>query len=92
MSIETITLEEALELFKLPRTLGEYEGKTVTVGTGRFGPYIHNNGIYASLPKTIDPLEITLDEAIELFIQNKKKMPKPKNILRNLRRNLNWRF
>lgn len=76
MSIETITLEEALDLFKLPRTLGEYEGKTVTVGTGRFGPYIHNNGIYASLPKTIDPLEITLDEAIEL-IQN-KKMPKPK--------------
>ena len=71
MSIETITLEEALDLFKLPRTLGEYEGKTVTVGTGRFGPYIHNNGIYASLPKTIDPLEITLDEAIEL-IQNKK--------------------
>lgn len=90
MSIETITLEEALDLFKLPRTLGEYEGKTVTVGTGRFGPYIHNNGIYASLPKTIDPLEITLDEAIEL-IQN-KKMLKPKNILRNLRRNLNWRF
>ena len=55
MSIETITLEEALDLFKLPRTLGEYEGKTVTVGTGHFEPYIHNNGIYASLPKTIDP-------------------------------------
>ena len=79
MSIETITLEEALDLFKLPRTLGEYEGKTVTVGTGRFGPYIHNNGIYASLPKTIDPLEITLDEAIEL-IQNKKDAEAKKHI------------
>ena len=79
MSIETITLEEALDLFKLPRTLGEYEGKTVTVGTGRFGPYIHNNGIYASLPKTIDPLEITLDEAIEL-IQNKKDAEAQKHI------------
>ena len=79
MSIETITLEEALDLFKLPRTLGEYEGKTVTVGTGRFGPYIHNNGIYASLPKTIDPLEITLDEAIEL-IQNKKDTEAKKHI------------
>ena len=71
MSIETVTLEEALELFKLPRTLGEYEGKTVTVGTGRFGPYVYNNGMYASLPKTTDPLEITLEEAIQL-IQNKK--------------------
>ena len=79
MSIETITLEEALDLFKLPRTLGEYGGKTVTVGTGRFGPYIHNNGIYASLPKTIDPLEITLDEAIEL-IQNKKDAEAKKHI------------
>ena len=79
MSIETITLEEALDLFKLPLTLGEYEGKTVTVGTGRFGPYIHNNGIYASLPKTIDPLEITLDEAIEL-IQNKKDAEAKKHI------------
>ena len=79
MSIETITLEEALDQFKLPRTLGEYEGKTVTVGTGRFGPYIHNNGIYASLPKTIDPLEITLDEAIEL-IQNKKDAEAKKHI------------
>ena len=79
MSIETITLEEALDLFKLPRTLGEYEGKTVTVGTGRFGPYIHNNGIYVSLPKTIDPLEITLDEAIEL-IQNKKDAEAKKHI------------
>ena len=79
MSIETITLEEALELFKLPRTLGEYEGKTVTIGTGRYGPYVHNNGMYTSLPKTIDPLEITLAEAIQL-IQEKKDAEAQKHI------------
>ena len=72
MSIETITLEEALELFKLPRTLGEYEGKTVTVGNGRFGPYIYNNNMYTSLPKTMDPMAITLEEAIELILKKKE--------------------
>ena len=72
MSIETITLEEALELFKLPRTLGEYEGKTVTVGNGRFGPYIYNNNMYTSLPKTIDPMAITLKEAIDLILKKKE--------------------
>ena len=66
MSIETITLEEALELFKLPRTLGQYEGKTVTVGAGRFGPYVYIAGVYVSL-KTQDPMTVTLDEAIELL-------------------------
>lgn len=90
MSIETITLEEALDLFKLPRTLGEYEGKTVTVGTGRFGPYVYNNGMYTSLPKTIDPMEVTLDEAIQL-IQNKKRQ-KPKSTSRNLMKSRNWRY
>lgn len=67
LSIETISLEEALDLFKLPRTLGEYEGKTVSVNIGRFGPYVHYNGGYASLPKTADPMEFELDEAIELI-------------------------
>ena len=66
MSMETVTLEEALELFKLPRTLGEYEGKTVTVGAGRFGPYIHTGSTYVSL-KGQDPLTVTLDEAIALL-------------------------
>lgn len=79
MSIETVTLEEALELFKLPRTLGEYEGKTVTVGTGRFGPYIYNNSMYTSLPKTADPMSITLEEAIELIL-NKKEAESKKHI------------
>ena len=67
MSIETITLEEALELFKLPRTLGEYNGKTVTVGAGRFGPYIHYDKTYTSIPKGIDPLKISLEEALGLL-------------------------
>ena len=72
LSLETITLEEALELFKLPRTLGTYEDKTVTVGSGRFGLFIQHNGLYASLPKTADPMTITLEEAIEL-IKNKQE-------------------
>ncbi|MDE6347279.1 MAG: type I DNA topoisomerase [Bacteroides sp.] len=79
MSIETITLEEALELFKLPRTLGEYEGKNVVVGAGRFGPYIQNNGLYASLPKTMDPMTVTLEEAIEL-IQKKQETEAQKHL------------
>ena len=67
-SIETITLEEALDLFKLPRTLGEFEGKTVSVNTGRFGPYVHHGSMYASIGKGIDLMEITLEEACELIV------------------------
>lgn len=70
-SIETITLEEALELFKLPRELGEFEDGNVTVGSGRFGPYIKFGSKYISIPKDMDPLEITLEEAAEL-IQKKR--------------------
>ena len=69
-SMETITLEEALELFKLPRTLGEYEGKTVSVGVGRFGPYILHNKVYVSLPKGLDPMEVTLEEAEDIVPQD----------------------
>ena len=71
--METITLEEALELFKLPRTLGEYEGKTVSVGVGRFGPYVLHNKVYVSLPKTLDPMEITLEEAEQLILEKRQK-------------------
>ena len=78
-SMETITLEEAMELFKLPRQLGDFEGKVVTVGVGRFGPYISHNGNYVSLPKTNDPMEITYDEAIEL-IEAKRKTEAEKTI------------
>ena len=67
MSIETVSLEEVLDLFKLPRTLGELDGKTVTVGTGKFGPYVHYGKAYVSIPKAVDPLEITLEEAMDLL-------------------------
>ena len=66
-SMSTITLEEALKLFDLPRTLGDYENKLVSVGIGRFGPYIRHDGKYVSLPKSLEPLSVTLDEAIELI-------------------------
>ena len=71
-SIETITLEEALKLFDLPRTLGEYEGKVVVAAIGRFGPFIRHNGKFVSIPKTYNPYSITLDEAVQL-IQDKRK-------------------
>ena len=77
MSIETITLEEALELFKLPRTVGEFEGKPVVIGAGRFGPYILHNKKYTSLPKTEDPMTVTLETSVALIelkrIQEKQK-------------------
>ena len=72
-SIETITLEETLELFKLPRTLGKFEGLTVTVGAGRFGPYVLHNKKYVSLPKEEDPMTISLETAIELIIKKREQ-------------------
>ncbi len=66
-SIETITLEEALELFKLPKTLGEFEDLPVVVNTGRFGPYVQHNKKYASIPKGMDPMDVTLEEAIQII-------------------------
>ena len=71
-TIETITLDEALELFRLPRTLGEFEGFDVTVGTGRFGPYIRHDKFYVSLTGVADPLTITFEEAVHL-IQSKRE-------------------
>ena len=70
-SMETISLEEALELFKLPREIGMFEGKPVTIGAGRFGPYVLHDKKYISLPKGVDPMAITLDEAIAL-VQEKR--------------------
>ena len=67
MSMATITLEQALDLFKLPRTLGDYEGKTVTIGVGRFGPYVHHDGKYATLGEEDDPLTVSLERAIALI-------------------------
>jgi DNA topoisomerase-1 len=71
--LETITLKEALELFKLPRTLGEYEGKTVVVAIGRFGPYVRHDGKFISLEKNDDPYSIELNRAIELIVGKREK-------------------
>ncbi|MBR6180503.1 MAG: type I DNA topoisomerase [Prevotella sp.] len=73
LGMETITLEEALELFKLPRTIGEYEGSPVVIGSGRYGPYIMHDKKYVSLPKTEDPLTVQLDRAIELIDEKRQQ-------------------
>ncbi|MDR1880068.1 MAG: type I DNA topoisomerase [Tannerellaceae bacterium] len=72
-SIETMTLEEALKLFDLPRTIGEYEGKTVVAAVGRFGPFLRHDSKFTSIPKDMNPLTITLDEAILLIGEKRQK-------------------
>lgn len=74
MSLETITLEEAIKLFDLPRTVGEYEGKEVKVNTGRFGPYVAHDGKFISLKKEMDPYQISLETAIELIEEKRKSV------------------
>ncbi len=78
-SIDTITLDEALELFALPRTLGEYEGEPVVVNVGRFGPYVQLGKQYVSLPTGTDPMAITLNEGIEL-IEKKRQFEQQRQI------------
>jgi DNA topoisomerase-1 len=80
MSMESITLEEALSLFTLPRMLGEYEGEPITVGTGRFGPYVLHKKVYASLPKELDPMTLTIGDAVKLI--NAKRQSDEKKHLR----------
>ncbi len=94
-SIESITLEEALELFKLPRQLGEYEEKVMTVAIGRFGPYIRHDGSFYSLPKTDDPMEVSVERAIEII--EEKREAERNRLICNLGENneiqvLNGRF
>ncbi len=72
-SLETITLQEALELFRLPRELGEYEGSTIIIGAGKYGPYVLHEGKYVSLPKNVNPLHISQYEAIELINLKRKE-------------------
>jgi len=74
-SIESITYEDALELFKLPREAGEFEGKVMTVAIGRFGPYIRHDGAFYSLPKTDDPMDVSTERAIEI-IEEKREVEK----------------
>ena len=72
-SIDTITLEEALKLFDLPRTVGEYEGKVMVAAVGRFGPFIRHDGKFVSIPKDLNPLTITAEEAIALIEGKREK-------------------
>ena len=78
-SMESITLDDALELFKLPREIGIFEGEKVVIGTGRFGPYVLHHKKYVSLPKDADPMSITLDEAVTL-IKNKRQQEQQRHI------------
>jgi DNA topoisomerase-1 len=94
-SIESISFEEALELFKLPRQVGEFEGKVMTVAIGRFGPYIRHDSSFYSLPKTDDPMEVSTERAIEI-IEAKREVEKNR-IIKTLGENneiqvLNGRF
>jgi DNA topoisomerase I len=78
-SIQSINLDEALSLFKLPRTLGDFEGKTVVVGQGRFGPYVRHNNQFVSIPKDQDPLALDLEGSV-LLIQAKREADSKKRI------------
>ena len=78
-SMEALTLEEAMELFRLPRTLGDFEGDSVTIGTGRFGPYVLHQKKYISIPKGTDPMTITLEEAVTL-IKDKRQAESQRHI------------
>lgn len=71
-SIENINLEEAMDLFKLPRTAGEFEGKTITIGIGRFGPYIRHDNKFVSIPKEEDPMSISEQKSIELILAKRE--------------------
>ena len=73
-NIENVTLEEVLDLFKLPREIGSYKDDTVTVALGKFGPYIRNNGKFYSLAKTDDPYSINIERAIEIIEEKDEKM------------------
>jgi DNA topoisomerase I len=70
--LENISLEDALELFKLPRNLGELDGKVMTAAIGRFGPYIRHDGKFVSLPKGLDPLVVTEEQAVELILNKRE--------------------
>ncbi|HVS94807.1 MAG TPA: type I DNA topoisomerase [Mucilaginibacter sp.] len=72
-SIETITLDQALELFKLPKNIGTFEDKDMTVAIGKFGPYIRHNGAFYSLPKDVDPLDVSEEQAIGIIADKRKR-------------------
>lgn len=82
-TMETITLEDALECFQLPRTLGELEGQEILVNTGRYGPYVKYGEAFISLPKSLDPFDITLEEALAV-IHAKLEADKPVAMYENM--------
>jgi DNA topoisomerase I len=93
--MENITLEEALDLFKLPRKTGTFENKEITVAVGRFGPYIRHDNKFISIPKAFDPMEITLEECIHLM--EAKRLADSKKLIKSFEENgsiqvLNGRF
>ena len=90
-SINTITLEEALNLFKLPRVVGQYNGMDIIANTGRFGPYISHNKVNASIPKTSSPITISLEECIAL-LEEKEKKQQPIKTFANGAEVLNGRY
>lgn len=71
--IETITFEDAMELFKLPKKVGIFEEKEMTVAIGRFGPYIRHDSSFYSLPKNVDPLDVTEEECIQIIKDKRQK-------------------
>lgn len=81
--LTSITYEEAMDLFKLPKNLGTYEGEEILVNNGRFGPYVKFGSAFVSLPKGVDPLSVELDEAIVL-IKEKQKADAPIYIYKDL--------
>ena len=94
-SIESITMEEALELFKLPRQVGEFENKVMTVAVGRFGPYIRHDNAFYSLPKEDDPMDVTAERAVEII--EEKRLAEQNKIIKTLGENgeiqiINGRF
>ena len=79
--IETLTLEDALKLFRLPRTVGSYEGQDIVATKGRFGPYIKHGDKMVSLPKGVDPLKVTLEECVKLIEADRNTLPVNATIL-----------
>ena len=75
-SVSTITLEEAMKLFELPRIIGEFEGEEMIASAGRFGPYIRHNGQFVSIPKDYSPMTITPEEAISLILAKREEESK----------------
>ena len=80
-TLEAITLEEALELFRLPRKLGMYEGQPVIIGAGKYGPYVSHKGSYVSIPKDTDPMKITFEQAV--IMMHRKHMEEAERHLKS---------